>query len=222
MVGSEIIRQCIADPEIAGVTAIVRRTLAMKNPKLTVIAHNDFMDYSGIQDVFKNHDACLWCLGISQTQVKSKEEYHQITYGYTLAAAKAILSVNPKMRFYFVSGMGADPTMKSKTLFARVKGETENALKQLNLEHLTIFRPAGIQPVHGKDNAPFYEKLLYPLMPLLVKTLPQYFITSVDLAKAMLYVVKHGSSKTLLEHRDFQEIAKIIHHAEQSSGSASV
>src|SRR5690349_19807852 len=90
MVGSEVLRQAIADPGISEVTAITRSSPGISHPKLSVIIHKDFLNYTGLEDVFRSHDACLWCLGISQTLV-SREEYEVITYDYALAGATAML-----------------------------------------------------------------------------------------------------------------------------------
>jgi uncharacterized protein YbjT (DUF2867 family) len=132
LVGAEVIRQAITDDSINNVTALARRDLPLQHSKLRTIIHKEFMNYSAVQSMLGSFDACLWCLGVSQLQV-SKEEYHLITYDYALAAAKAMQQANPNMVFLFVSGEGADTTEQSKTLFARVKGKTENALQRLGI-----------------------------------------------------------------------------------------
>src|SRR5262245_42727081 len=119
MAGAEVIRQAIADQSIEKITALVRKPLLLKDARLQIVIHADFLDYSNCAHLFREHDVCIWCLGISQTQV-SKQEYHTITYEYVVAAANAMLAVNPSIGFIFISGDGADPTEKSKTLFARV------------------------------------------------------------------------------------------------------
>ena len=134
LVGAEVLRQAILDETIEEITAIVRRPLTLQHPKIKTIIHQNFLDYSTLSDVFKQHDAFLWCLGISQSQV-SKEEYQTITYEYTIEAAKTVLNVNPEMTFLFLSGMGADSTEKSKTLFAQVKGKTENGLLKMSFKN---------------------------------------------------------------------------------------
>ena len=136
--GSETVRQALLDSRITRVTAISRRSISLQHEKLRVIVIKDFLDYSPIINDLKDHDACLWCLGVSQNQVGSDEEYHTITYEYAMAAAEALLSVNPNIIFGFVSGMGADSTEKSKTLFARVKGKTENALPYYKYQTMNL------------------------------------------------------------------------------------
>ena len=136
----------------------------------------------------------------------SKEEYQTITYDYTLAAANAMLSVNPSIAFLFVSGEGADSTEKSRTLFARVKGKTENALQRLPFRKLVIARPGGIKPIHRNENAPWASKLFIPLFPIFELLSPQMVISSVQLAKVLLYLAKHGADKTILRNIDLKKV----------------
>jgi uncharacterized protein YbjT (DUF2867 family) len=202
--GSEVILEALNDSEISSVTAIVRRPLSIAHPKLKVIVHKDFMNYARLEDVFKQSEACVWCLGISQTLV-TKEEYIHLTYDYALAAAKAMLNANPNITFLFLSGMGADSNEKSRTLFAWVKGKTENALKKLPFKHLYIVRPGGIVPSHPKPNSSFKEKIYGSVNKVFGVLLPSMSISSANLAKAMLNIVKKGSDLVIHENKDLQK-----------------
>ncbi len=204
MVGSEVLKQAIADPGITHITNIVRNKPEAEDPKVTTVIHKNFLDYSGLEDVFRNNEACIWCLGISQSLV-TKEQYHVITYDYALAAAKAMLNTNPAISFLFLSGSGADPKEKSRTLFARVKGKTENALLKLRFKKLYIARPAGIKPRRVKQTAPWYEKLFFRLYPFLKIVLPSMVITSEELAKAMLHIVKSKGDKIIYESGELKK-----------------
>ncbi len=206
--GSEVVQQALLDRDIDTVTAVSRRPLSVQNPKLKTIIHKNFLDDSGLTDVFMEQDACLWCLGISQTQV-TKEEYEVITFEYTLEAAKTFLKVKPSITFVFLSGAGADSTEQSRTTFARVKGKTENALKQLPFQRLWIARPGGIKPVHLNPNTSWANKIMVPVFPILELLAPNMVISATDLARAMLHVVKHGAEKQILENKDLKRIAKL-------------
>jgi hypothetical protein len=45
--------------------------------------------------------------------------------------------------------VGTDSTEHGRTMWARVKGETENALLRLPFRAAYMFRPAAIQPLYG-------------------------------------------------------------------------
>jgi uncharacterized protein YbjT (DUF2867 family) len=207
LVGAEVVRQAIIDDDITQVTCLVRREGTIQHPKLKYIVHNNFLDYSSLVDVFRQQDACIWALGVSQTQV-SKEKYHEITHDYAVAAAKALVIANPEITFLFVSGEGADPSETSKTLFARVKGKTENALLRMNIKKLIIARPGAIRPVHRNKNAPFVYKLILPLFPIMQMLTPSKVINSVKLALALLFLLKKNMTKQILENPDLQALVK--------------
>jgi len=207
MAGSEVIRQAITDDNITQIIALVRRPLEIAHSKISSIIHQDFLNYDAVKDHFKDCDACIWCLGISQLQV-SKQQYGIITYDYTIAAAKAMLAVNPDIHFVFLSGNKADRTEKSKVLFARIKGKTENALLGLGFKKLTIARPDAIWPKHKNKNAPLAYKLAFPFFPLVEKFTPAKIIGSVQLAKALLYLTKNISEKDTYENTELRLLGK--------------
>lgn len=207
MVGSEVIREAIADGEIEEVTAIVRKPLLVQHPKLKTVIHKDFLDYSTLADVFRSNDACIWCLGISQNAV-SEAEYVVITYDYAVAAAKAMLAANPSIGLLFLSGEGASATGKSMFLFGRVKGRTEHALLKLPFKKFYIARPAWILPVHDTGNFTFALKMQYLMAGIFKYVTPAYVINSDMLARALLFIIKNGADKTTLSYRDMYEIVQ--------------
>ncbi|MEI6816995.1 MAG: NAD(P)H-binding protein [Bacteroidota bacterium] len=205
LVGAEVVRQAILDQDIEEITAIVRKPLNMEHAKLKVIIHQDYLDYSHLKDVFKANDACFWCLGISQSQV-SKQQYEVITYDYTVAAAKEMAASNPNMQFVFLSGEGADNTEKTKVLFGRIKGKAENALAKIPLKKLYVARPAGIRPIHKNPTTALVNKLAIPFYPLIELITPNFVINSVQLAKAMIRIVKTGYDQRVFENVELKKI----------------
>ena len=101
--GSAVLDACLGAAIVDEVRAIVRRPLLNTNSKLRTFVHPDFLDYSTVEEAFRDVDACLFCLGISVTQV-SKEEYRTITYSYTLAAANMLKRHSPGAAFHYISG----------------------------------------------------------------------------------------------------------------------
>ncbi|RTL59325.1 MAG: NAD-dependent epimerase/dehydratase family protein [Sphingobacteriales bacterium] len=207
LVGAETVRQAVLDDAIDEIILLVRNQPEITHPKITVVQHKDFLNYTVTEEYFKRADALIWCLGISQTQV-SKEKYIEITYDYTIACAKFCLQVNPSIRFVFVSGDGADRTEKSRTLFSRIKGKTENALFNCGLKNVIIARPDAVNPRHKNPKAPFLYKLIYPLFPLVEKLAPSKIIWSDTLAKALLHLAKNAGNKNSFENIELRELGK--------------
>jgi hypothetical protein len=165
------------------------------------------MDYSSLGETIQSCDAVLWCLGISQTQV-SRNQYHQITFDYAVKAAESFYTFNPSLRFIFLSGNGADRSQKSRVLFAKIKGKTENALLAKGYPEMYFVRPDAINPVHKNKHAPFLYKLVYPLFPLVEKFAPSKIIPADVLAIAMLRIAKNGHQQDTFENMELREMGK--------------
>lgn len=200
LVGAEVLRQAILNPEVTSITALTRKAPTVVHDKIKVVLHQDFENYSGLESLLNEHDAVVWALGISQSQV-SKPQYVKITYDFTLAMAYFIKIHKPEMKFLFVSGEGADTTEKSRAIFAKIKGKTENALRHIELEHLYIVRPGGIKPIHPNPNTAFFNKLMIPLFPVFELFFPNMVISSVQLAKAILKLLQSSSNEVLYQNK---------------------
>jgi uncharacterized protein YbjT (DUF2867 family) len=209
MVGQGVLRECLLDPEVESVLTIGRNVTGQNHAKLKEIVQKDLMDYSGIEEKLSGYDACFFCLGISSLG-KSEEDYTRVTYGYAMAAAKALMGLNPQMIFEYVSGTGTDSTEQGRTMWARVKGKTENELLGLAFRGAYMFRPAYIQPLHGVKSKTDWYQVIYavmaPLYPVWKALLPDYVTSTEQVGKAMIAVAKHGAAKRVLENRDINEL----------------
>src|SRR5579864_7886858 len=130
MVGKSVLRECLNDPDVERVLAVGRRASGETHDKLRELVHADLTDYSAVADQLAGYDACFFCLGVSSAGM-SEADYRRVTYDIAVAAARALVDRNPGMTFIFVSGAGTDSTGKSGSMWARVKGETENAILAL-------------------------------------------------------------------------------------------
>ena len=208
MVGQGVLRECLLDPDVATVLSIVRNSTGQQHLKLREIVHKDFFDFSSIQSELSGFDACFFCLGVSSAGM-SEENYRHITYDITLAAAQTLAKLNPNMTLVYVSGAGTDSSEHGRVMWARVKGQTENALLRLPFKAAYMFRPAVIVPLHGiKSKTRLYRvfyAVLGPLLPLL-KAFPKYVTTTEKLGRAMLIVAKRGAPKPVLENSDINKL----------------
>ncbi|HTW66876.1 MAG TPA: hypothetical protein VME17_19790 [Bryobacteraceae bacterium] len=210
MVGQGVLRECLVDPAVTSIVSIARSPAGQSNPKLREVLHSDFLDFSTIEDRIAGFDACFFCLGVSSTGM-SEEEYRRITYGFTLAAARVLAPLNPNMTFIYVSGAGTDSSEHGRSMWARVKGKTENDLLGLPF-HAFLFRPGLIVPLHGirsktKLYRAFYA-VLGPLLPLLRALFPNSLLTTEQLGRAMINVARAGWPKPVLEAADIRAAAR--------------
>jgi uncharacterized protein YbjT (DUF2867 family) len=209
MVGQGVLRECLLDQDVNGVLAIGRSPLGQQHEKLREIVHQDLTNYEAVEDRLRGYDACFFCLGVSAAGMK-EAQYRHITYDVTMAAAQTLARLNPAMTFIYVSGAGTDSSGRARSMWARVKGETENALLRLPFKAAYMFRPGVIQPLHGIRSKTRLYRIFYavlgPFIPWLIAAFPKYVTTTEQLGRAMLGVAKHGAPKRLLENQDINAV----------------
>ena len=96
--GGSVLRACASSPVVDEVRAIARRPPAFTSARVRVFTHDDFLDYSGVDEAFRDVDACFWCLGVSATQVADEAAYRVITHDFAVAAARMLNLHSPARR----------------------------------------------------------------------------------------------------------------------------
>ena len=209
-VGSGVLDECLANRRVQTVTIVTRRSVKKnskyyrKNKKLTEIIHENLLDHSGIEPQLTGYDACLWCIGISQSQAKDEKEYTKITKDLTLAAARTLARLNPEMTFIFISGMGTNK--KSGSMWARVKGETEAALGKMKFKHQYNLRPGFIKSMSGQKHSNWMYRLFIPLFPLFKVLSPSTVITNREIGKVMLHLIETTPKKRTYENKEMRAL----------------
>ena len=209
MVGQGVLRECLLDPGVESVLAVGRSPTGARHVKLREIRQDYYLDYSAIESQLAGFDACFFCLGVSSVGM-NEERYRHLTYDITLAAASTLAKLNPRMVFVYVTGRGTDSTERGKLMWARVKGKTENDLLKLPFKAAYMFRPAGIQPLHGIRSKTAWVQAIYvtaaPLLSLLNRVAPNYMTTTEQVGRAMIKVAREGYPKPVLESEDINRL----------------
>jgi len=201
MVGEGVLHECLQHPEVKSVLVINRKPCGVKHEKLKEIIHKDFFDLSSIEDRLEGYNACYFCAGVSSVG-KKEEEYKHITYDLTLNFAKTLLKLNNEMIFCYVSGVGTDSTERGRSMWARIKGKTENDLLKLGFKDAYMFRPGYIQPTKGLNNAYKAYKIFAPFYPIIQLLFSKYATTLKEIGLEMINVTLFGSEKKILECKD--------------------
>ena len=208
MVGKGVLIECLAHSMVESVLVINRKSINISHPKLKEIIHMDFSDLNPIKEELTGYNACFFCLGVSSIGMNEKE-YTRLTYDLTIHFSTIVSEQNTEMIFNYVSGTGTDSTEKGNTMWARVKGKTENALLAMPFKQVYLFRPGIILPEKGvKSNTGWYNAvyvLLKPFFPLLKKL--KSVTTSTNVGLAMIKSVIYGYSKKHLENIDINILA---------------
>jgi uncharacterized protein YbjT (DUF2867 family) len=209
MVGQGVLRECLLDADVESVLGVGRSPTGQRHAKLNEIVHDNFLDYSAIESQLTGYDACFFCLGVSSVGM-DEERYRHLTYDITLAAARTLAKLNPRMVFVYVTGRGTDSTEQGRLMWARVKGKTENDLLKLPFRAAYMFRPAGIQPLHGVRSKTGWYQAVYviaaPLLTLLNRIAPKYVTTTEQIGRAMIKVARDGYPKPVLESDDINRL----------------
>lgn len=209
MIGRGVLLECLRDSGVELVVSIGRGPTGILDGKFREIVHQNFADFGAMEDSLSGFDACFYCLGVSSTGM-DEADYARVTYSYTMSAAEPLSRLNPPMKFVFISGVGTDSTEKGRTMWARVKGRTENALLKLPLDAY-MFRPGFIEPMDGiQSRTPLYRKFYAvgrPLFPLLRWAFPNHVLTTRQIGRAMLQVARLGYSRRILETPDIRKAA---------------
>jgi uncharacterized protein YbjT (DUF2867 family) len=206
MVGEGVLHMSLSSASVADVLVIGRRPCEYQHPKLREILHTDFYDYSALRESIRGYDACFFCLGVTSIG-KNEAEYTRLTYDLTMAAGRALSSVNPLMVFCYVSGAGTDSSEKGKVMWARVKGKTENDLATLPFRAVYNFRPGYIRPIPGLKRTPGFARLLSPLYPFLRAMFPRHVCTLEEVGRSMIRVAHEGFGASVLECVDIRSLA---------------
>lgn len=210
MIGQGVLHECLEDTAITEVLSLVRRPSGVEHGKLRELVHDDFFDYSKIEARLNGYDACFFCLGVSSAGMK-EPEYRRMTYDLTMAAAEALARLNPSMTFCYVSGLGTDSSERGRSMWARVKGKTENDLLKLPFSAAFMMRPGYVQPGKGVRSKTamyqFFYTLLGPLYPLWRALFPGIVTTTANVGRAMIRVAREGYERPILEVRDINALA---------------
>lgn len=205
MVGQSVLRECLLDTRIKSVVTIGRNATGQQHPKLREIVQANLLDLLVVEDELSGFDACFFCLGVSSAGM-SEEKYTAITYDLTMSVAKTLVRLNPGMTFIYVTGAGTDSSERGRSMWARVKGKTENDLLKLPFKAAYMFRPGGILPLHGvRSKTKLYQAVytvMKPFYPMLEKWFPNSVTTSEKVGRAMIGVAINGYPKPIIESSD--------------------
>lgn len=137
LTGGYVLRGLLAQDEVTSVTALLRRKVAHESPKL--VQHEiDFDQMDSHAELFQV-DVIVCCLGTTIKAAGSREQFRKVDFGYGLKAAELGRAAGAKA-FILMSAIAASSS--STIFYNRVKGELEDAVRQLGYAYLSIYSPS--------------------------------------------------------------------------------
>ncbi len=162
LTGNLLLHELLKDKDFKIVRILVRRNVNIAHPKLQqeIVNFDDIDDYS---NKFGEGDVIFSCIGTTQKKVKGdKILYKKIDFDIPVDAARIGISKNFK-KFLIVSAIGANAT--ASNFYLRLKGKTENAIKEYPFKSIGIFQPSIINGNRIENR--IFEKIAQAIMGLI-------------------------------------------------------
>lgn len=207
MVGAGVLRECLKEDRITSVLSVSRVRTGIAHPKLREHIRSDFLNFEDAREDLSRAGACFFCLGVTAVG-KTEAEYHRLTYDITISAATLLAEVNPGMTFCYVSGAGTDSSERGRSMWARVKGKTENQLLRLKLRAF-LLRPGYIQPLGVQSKTRVYRvfyQVMGPLYPVLRLLAPGLVSSNESIGRCMIELATGIYGSNVLDVREINRL----------------
>ena len=198
LIGGHLLELLQEDETYTEIKLLVRRQVDITHPKVNV-AIIDFEDRTSFQSEIIPESVIFCAVGTTSQKVKgNKDLYRKVDYDIPVHAAQFGLEKGCQ-QFILVSSLGANP--KSSNFYSKLKGEVEEAIKDLKIPSLAIFRPSLL--LGQRKESRFGESVAKIVMTTFSFVLPSKIrpIQANDVAEAMLRASKLENSGVKIYHR---------------------
>lgn len=211
MIGKGVLLECLEHKDISEVLSIGRKKLGIKHSKLKELQHADFSEFESIANQLQDYDACYHCMGVSSANM-DEPTYTKLTYDFSMALMRVLYKNNPQMTVTYVSGQGTDSSEKGRTMWARVKGKTENDIIALGFKQAFAYRPGGIIPKKGVEPSSKLYKVLIKNLGWLLKMMkalaPNSIVDTEQIGLSMIHITQRGYGQKVINPKDILALAK--------------
>ena len=186
LIGHVVVEVLLKDPAFRTVRILVREKTGLSHLKLEekIVNFNDIDDFS---NKFGRGDVIFSCVGTTQKKVHGdKIAYKKVDFDIPVNAAKIGIA-NGFKKYMLVSSVGANAT--SKNFYLKLKGETEDALKEFSFESIGFFQPSILlgERNERRSGEQFAKMLMRTFSKLLIGGYKKYrAIDAKDVAAAMV------------------------------------
>jgi uncharacterized protein YbjT (DUF2867 family) len=187
MIGGYLYELLKQDKTFDSIRLIVRRPFQHTDIN-TEVKLIDFADAASFQLALEGSDVVFCAIGTTQKKVKGdKTAYRKIDYDIAVNAAR-FCKMTGCSAFILVSSVGANS--KSNNFYLKLKGEVEDAIKEVGLRSVHIMRPSML--IGDRKEFRLGEKIGTPVIKAISFLLPSKYkpIHGRDVAKAMMIVSK--------------------------------
>jgi uncharacterized protein YbjT (DUF2867 family) len=204
LIGSYLLNELLNDPFYDTVKILIRKPLDITHPKLEKKIV-DFNDSDSLLVAIDNSDVVFCAVGTTQRKVKGdKDAYRKVDYDIPVKAAR-FCKMTGCETFVLVSSVGANS--KSNSFYLKLKGEVEDAVKEVGIKSIHIMRPSML--LGDRKEFRLGEKIGKPLMTALSFLLPSKYkpIHAKKVAIAILNAAKENKEGLFVY--EYNEIRKL-------------
>jgi uncharacterized protein YbjT (DUF2867 family) len=206
LIGSYLLEELLNDPWFDTVRILIRRPIGITHPKLEKKIV-DFNDSDSVLVALSNSDVVFCAIGSTMKKVKGdKEAYRKIDYDIQVNLAR-FCKMTGCEKFFLVSSAGAN--VKSMNFYQRLKGETDEAIKEVGPKTIHIMRPSLL--LGERKEFRLGENIGKAVMANLSFLIPEKYkaIQGKDVAKVMLALSKKNDEGSFIHgNKEIRELAK--------------
>ncbi len=167
LTGSQILRNLVDDPSVSKVVCIGRKNADLDSLKVSFIQISSLEDLKKIEQMPTGaHWIC--CLGTTIKTAGSKENFLKVDLKAVIDFANLAKYSMPKS-LSIISATGANKS--SAIFYNQVKGQMEEAVMNLNLPYVNIFRPGLL--IGDRKEFRLGEKMMIELIGILRHFMPE-------------------------------------------------
>lgn len=197
LVGNALLDKLLSDPDFSEVVSINRKEIKKESAKLKQIIINSLEEINVIENQIEG-DAFFCCLGTTIKTAGSQNNFRKVDQEAVIEFAKIAKNKNASV-FVVITAQGADSN--SGIFYNKVKGEVENTLKKMNLNHLVIMRPGLL--IGERVEKRKMEKMMISFFQTISSVLPEKIQKSIatdiyKLSERMIALSKNQQEKTLV------------------------
>jgi len=206
LIGSHLLQELLNDSYFDTVKILIRRPIDITHPKLKKKIV-DFNDSDSLLMALSNSDVLFCSIGTTQKKVKGdKGAYRKIDFEIPVKLARFCKMISCE-KFILVSSAGANS--KSSNFYQRLKGETDEAVKEIGLRIVHIMRPSLL--LGERKEYRLGENIGNTIMTSLSFLIPSKYkaIEAKDVARVMLILSKKNEEGIFVhENIGIRELSK--------------
>ncbi len=209
LIGGHLVDQLGKNKYFSTIRVLVRRPVLFQDPGIRV-TKIDFNDQEAFSAAIEGSDALFVAVGTTSKKVKGDRiAYRKVDHDIPVQAAQYAKRAGCH-QYLLVSSIGA--SSKSSTFYLRLKGEVEDALKEMSIPSVSIFRPSLL--IGKREEHRFGERMAQAVMGPFSFAVPSRYkpIRAREVASAMIAAsIQEEQGFRIYHYREMMDLIRQDH-----------